>query len=74
MIVNKEGKFNKDVLAMGNNFIIKYEQLMETYNERQYTMVLIKNLATIKFFFFLKTQYYKKNSKVMGKGIQGHFL
>jgi hypothetical protein len=47
---------------------------METYNGGQYTMVLIKNLATIKIFFFLKTQYYKKISKAMGKGIQGHFL
>jgi hypothetical protein len=33
MIVNEEGKFNKDVLAMGNNFIIKlsnfYRHIME---------------------------------------------
>jgi hypothetical protein len=74
MIANKEGKFNKDVLAMGNNFKIKYEQLLEAYNGGQYTMVLIKNLATSFKSYFLKTQYYKIFSKVMGEGIQGHFL
>jgi hypothetical protein len=47
MIINEKGKFNKDVLVMGNNFIIKYEQLPEAYNGGQYTMILIKNFATI---------------------------
>jgi hypothetical protein len=27
-----EGEFNQDVFVMGNNFKIKYEQLLETYN------------------------------------------
>jgi hypothetical protein len=42
-------KFDQDVLAMGNNFKIEYEQLLETYNGDQCTMVLIKNVvATFK--------------------------
>ncbi len=32
MTVDGEGEFDQDVFAMGNNFILKYEQLLEAYN------------------------------------------
>ncbi len=42
-----KGEFNQDVFIMGNNFKIKYEQLLETYNACQCIMVLIKNVIGI---------------------------
>ncbi len=32
IIVDGKGKFDQDVLAMGNNFRLKCEQLLEAYN------------------------------------------
>jgi hypothetical protein len=32
LIVDGEGEVDQDVLAMGNNFRLKYEQLLEAYN------------------------------------------
>jgi hypothetical protein len=50
-----EGEFNQDVFVMGNNFKIKYEQLLETYNASQCIMVLLKNvIGTYKGNQFLK--------------------
>ncbi len=50
-----EGEFNQDVFVMGNNFKIKYEQLLETYNVSQCIMVLINNvIGTYKGDQFLK--------------------
>ncbi len=46
MITNEEGEFDQDIIAMGNNFKLKYEQLLEAYNRCQCAMVLIKNVAT----------------------------
>lgn len=40
-------KFDQDVLAMGNNFKLEYEQLLKAYNGGQCTMVLIKNVVAI---------------------------
>ncbi len=42
MITNEEGEFDQDVIAMGDNFKLKYEQLLEAYNEGQCAMILIK--------------------------------
>jgi hypothetical protein len=74
MIVNEEGKFNKDVLARGNNFIIEYEQLLETYNGGQYTMVLIKNLATILKRFFCKHNITKFSARSWVKAFKVTFF
>jgi hypothetical protein len=74
MIVNEEGKFNKDVLAMGNNSIIKYEQLLEAYNGGQYTMVLIKNLATILKRFFCKHNITKFSTRSWVKTFKAIFF
>jgi hypothetical protein len=50
-----EGEFNQDVFVMGNNFKIKYEQLLETYNVGQCIMVLLNNvIGTYKGDQFLK--------------------
>jgi hypothetical protein len=38
-------EFDQDVRAMGNNFKLEYEQLLEAYNGGQCTMVLIKNVV-----------------------------
>jgi hypothetical protein len=46
MIINEKREFDQDVIAMGDNFKLKYEQLLEAYNKGQCTMVLIKNVAT----------------------------
>jgi len=46
LIVNGESEFDQNVLIFGNNFKIKYEQLIKTYNGRQSGMLLIKNVAT----------------------------
>jgi hypothetical protein len=32
LIINGEGEFGQDVLVLGNNFKIEYEQLLEAYN------------------------------------------
>jgi hypothetical protein len=45
MIINGEGEFDQDVLTMGNNFKLEYEQLLEAYNKGQCAMVLIKNMV-----------------------------
>jgi hypothetical protein len=47
LIANKEGEFDQDVFALGNNFITKYEQLLEPYNGGHCGMVLIKNVTII---------------------------
>jgi hypothetical protein len=46
LVVDGQGEFNQNILAFGNNFIIKYEQFFETYNEGQCVMVLVKNVTT----------------------------
>jgi hypothetical protein len=45
MIINGEGEFDQDVLTMGSNFKLEYQQLLEPYNRRQCAMVLIKNMV-----------------------------
>ncbi len=44
MIINGEGEFDQNVLMMGNNFKMKYDQLFKVYNEGQCAMV--KNVTT----------------------------
>jgi hypothetical protein len=46
LITYGEGAFDQDVLALGNNFRIKYEQFLEAYNGGHCAMVLIKNVTT----------------------------
>jgi hypothetical protein len=41
-----KGEFEQNILVFGNNFIIKYEQLLEAYNGGHCGMVLIKNVTT----------------------------
>jgi hypothetical protein len=48
LIVDGKGKFDQNVLLLGNNFKTKYGQLFETYNGGQCVMVLIKNVTTSK--------------------------
>jgi hypothetical protein len=58
MIINGEGDFDQDVLTMGNNFKLEYEQLLEAYNRGQCAMVLIKNMVvTSKGGRFLQAQH-----------------
>lgn len=45
MIIDGEGEFDQDVLTMGNNFKLVYEELLEAYNRGQCVMVLIKNMV-----------------------------
>jgi hypothetical protein len=44
LIANGESEFNQHIFVIGNNFTLKYEQLLEAYNEGQCAMVLIKNV------------------------------
>ncbi len=46
LIVDGEGEFDQDVLILGNNLRIKYEQLLESYNGGQCVIVLFKNMMT----------------------------
>jgi hypothetical protein len=46
MIANGEGELNQDVLVLGNQFKIKYDQLVEAKNYGQCAMVLVKNVTT----------------------------
>jgi hypothetical protein len=46
LIADGEGEFDQDVHDFGNNFKTKYEELLESYNEGQCDMALIKNVAT----------------------------
>jgi hypothetical protein len=46
MIVDGEGEFNQDVLVLGNQFKIKYDQLVEAKNYGRCAMVLVKNVTT----------------------------
>jgi hypothetical protein len=46
LIVNGKNEFDQYIIALGNNFKTKYEQLLEAYNGGQCVMVLIKNVTT----------------------------
>jgi hypothetical protein len=70
-----EGEFHKDVFALGNNFKIEYDQLLEAYNEGQCVMLLIKNVTTTsKGYRYLKAQHYRILTKVVDKTTQAHLL
>jgi len=45
LIANGEGEFDQDIIVLGNNFKIEYEQLLEAYNGSHCVMVL-KNVTT----------------------------
>jgi hypothetical protein len=46
LIIDGEGEFDQNILTLGNNFRIKYEQLFEAYNGGHCAMVLINNVTT----------------------------
>jgi len=46
LIVDAKGEFDQYIIAFGNNFKTKYDQLLEAYNGGQSTIVLIKNVTT----------------------------
>jgi hypothetical protein len=46
LIIDGKGKFDQDVIALGNNFKTRYEQLIKAYNRGHCGMVLIKNVTT----------------------------
>jgi hypothetical protein len=43
LIIDGEHEFDQNVLTLGNNFRIEYEQFLEVSNGDHYAMVLIKN-------------------------------
>jgi len=66
LITHGEGEFDKNVFVLGNNFRIKYEQLLEAYNGGQCAMVLIKNVTTTsKGNRYLRAHYYTILTKVV---------
>jgi hypothetical protein len=75
MIIIGEGEFDQDVLIMGNNFKLEYEELLEAYNRRQCAMVLIKNMvATSKGDQFLQAQHYTIFNKLVDEGVRACLL
>jgi len=59
LIVDGKAEFDQDVLALGNNFKTRYEQLIKAYNGSHCGMVLIKNVTTTtKGDRYLKAQHY----------------
>jgi hypothetical protein len=46
MIVNGEGEFNQNVLVLGNQFRIEYDQLVEAKDYGQFAIMLVKNVTT----------------------------
>jgi len=60
LITDREGEFDQNIFAFGNNFKTKYEQLLEAYNEGHCAMVLIKNVTTTitKRDQYLRAQHY----------------
>jgi len=65
LIVDGKIEFNQAVLAFGNNFKTKYEQLLEAYNGGHCGMVLIKNVTTTKGDQYLMAQHYTILTKVV---------
>jgi len=64
--VDGKGEFDENILALGNNLKIEYEQFFEAYNEGQCVMVSIKNVTTpSKRYWYLKTQCYTILTKVV---------
>jgi hypothetical protein len=74
LIIDKDGEFHQDVLTLGNNFKIKYEQLLKAYNGGHCGLDLIKNVTkTTKKYQYLKAQHYIILTKVVDEAIQIHF-
>ncbi len=75
MIVDGEGEFHQNILTLGNNFKIEYEQLLEVYNGSHCRMDLIKNVTTTtKGDRYLRAQHYILLTKVMDEATQAHLL
>jgi len=71
LIANGEGEFYKNVLALGNNFKIEYDQLLEVYNGGQCVMLLIKNVTiTSKKYRYVRAQHYTILTKLVNKTTQ----
>jgi hypothetical protein len=46
MIADGESEFNQNILVLGNQFRIEYDQLVEAKNYGRCVMVLVKNVTT----------------------------
>jgi hypothetical protein len=44
LIIDREGEFDQNIFALGNNFKTEYQQLLEVYNGGQCVVVLNKNV------------------------------
>ncbi len=75
MITHGQSEFDENVLVLGNNFRIKYEQVLEAYNGGQCAMVLIKNVTTTsKGNQYLRAHSYTILTKVVDKSYSNlHF-
>jgi len=47
LIIDRENEFDQNVLAFGNNFKTKYQELLKAYNGGQCVMVLCDNNVII---------------------------
>ncbi len=75
MIVNGKGEFDQDVLALGNNFKIQYEQLLKAYNGGHCGIILIKNVTTTtKGDQYFTAQHYTILTKVVDEVTRTHLL
>ncbi len=75
LIANGKGEFNQYIFALGNNFRIEYEQLLEAYNKGYYVMVLIKNVTTTtKGDRYLRAQQYKILTKFVDEATWTYLL
>jgi len=75
LIVDAKGEFDQYIIAFGNNFKTKYDQLLEAYNGGQSAIVLIKSVTiTPKGDWYLKAQHYTFLTKVVDEVIQARLL
>ncbi len=69
-----ENEFDQNVLTFHNNFRTEYEQQLKAHNGGQCVMVLIKNVTTSKWNWYLKAQHYTILTKVVSEATQTHCL
>jgi hypothetical protein len=75
LIINEKCEFHQNVFALGNNFITKYEQLLNVYNGGHCGMVLIKNVTTTtKGDRYLRAQHYIIITKFVDETTKVRFL
>ncbi len=75
LIVDGKGEFDQNILALGNNFRIQYEQLLKAYNGGHCGIILIKNVTTTaKGDQYLTAQHYTILTKVVDEATRIHLL